>query len=148
MKGDAWEDWNGNKVLMMMVKKENDNWKNIAKLMMVVTREKMKLEPSWGWQERKKMKLEQKLMMVRRKRWNGTKSWCGWGEKIKQKKIWWWQGEKRENGKQTSWWCREKMKSNNIVDNGKERRRGKMRTKFIMWCREKMKWEHKLDVDA
>lgn len=34
------------KVLMMMVKKENENWKNIAKLMMVVTREKMKLEQS------------------------------------------------------------------------------------------------------
>jgi hypothetical protein len=32
---------------------------------------------------------------------------------------------------------REKMKSNNIVDDGKERRRGKMGTKFIMWCRER-----------
>jgi hypothetical protein len=39
------------------------------------------------------------------------------------------------------------MKSSNIVDDGKERRRGKMGAKFIMLCREKMKWEHKLDVD-
>jgi len=31
---------------MMMEKKENENWKNIAKLMTVVTREKMKLEQS------------------------------------------------------------------------------------------------------
>jgi hypothetical protein len=39
------------------------------------------------------------------------------------------------------------MKLNNIVDDGKERTRGKMGAKFIMLCREKMKWEHKLDVD-
>jgi hypothetical protein len=56
---------------------------------------------------------------------------------------------RREEGKwKTNFMMvREKMKSNNIVDDGKERRRGKMGTKFIMWCREKMKWEHKLDVD-
>jgi hypothetical protein len=35
------------------------------------------------------------------------------------------------------------MKLNNIVDDGKERRRGKMGTKFIMLCREKMKWGKK-----
>ncbi len=123
MMGDAWEDWNGNKVLMMMVKKENENWKNIAKLMMVMTREKMKLEQSWWWQERKKdeigtkvddgkekkMKWKKKLMWMRREdkteknlimarreegKWKTNFMMVQREDEIEQHCWWWWQGEK------------------------------------------------------